>query len=77
LTAGTNVTITNGSGSISIASSGGAVGGGTDQIFWNNGQTVNTSYSIPASTNAGTFGPVTISTSATVTIPSSSVWTVV
>lgn len=55
----------------------GATGGGTDQIFWNNGQTVNTSYSIPASTNAGTFGPVTISSSATVTIPSTSVWTVV
>jgi len=56
---------------------GGATGGGTDAIFWNNGQTVNTSYSIPASTNAGTFGPVTVSSSATVTIPSSSTWTVV
>jgi hypothetical protein len=77
LTAGTNVTITNGSGSITIAASGGAVGGGSDQIFWNNGQTVNTSYSIPASTNAGTFGPVTIGASATVTVPSSSTWTVV
>jgi hypothetical protein len=57
--------------------SGGATGGGTDAIFWNNGQTVNTSYSIPASTNAGTFGPVTIGASATVTIPSSSTWTVI
>lgn len=56
---------------------GGAAGGGQDAIFWNNGQTVTTSYSIPASTNAGTFGPVTISSSATVTIPSSSTWTVV
>jgi hypothetical protein len=56
---------------------GGATGAGTDQVFWNNGQTVNTSYSIPASTNAGTFGPVTIGASATVTIPSSSTWTVV
>jgi len=56
---------------------GGAAGGGSDAIFWNNGQTVTTSYSIPASTNAGTFGPVTISGSATVTIPSSSTWTVV
>jgi hypothetical protein len=56
---------------------GGATGGGTDNVFWNNDQTVNTSYSIPASTNAGTFGPVTIGASATVTIPSSSTWTVV
>jgi len=55
----------------------GATGGGTDQIFWQNGQTVNTSYSIPASTNAGTFGPVSIASGATVTIPSSSSWTVV
>ena len=77
LTAGSNITITNGSGSISIASVGGATGGGTDTVFWNNGQTVNTSYSIPANTNAGTFGPVTVASGATVTIPSSSVWTVV
>lgn len=77
LTAGANVTITNGSGAITISSSQGATGGGTDQIFWNNGQTVTTSYSIPASTNAGTFGPVTIAATATVTIPSSSSWTVV
>lgn len=56
---------------------GGAAGGGSDAIFWNNGQTVNTSYSIPANTNAGTFGPITIGSSATVTIPSSSTWTVV
>lgn len=61
----------------SWGSAGGATGGGTDAIFWNNGQTVNSSYSIPASTNAGTFGPVSISSSATVTIPSSSTWTVV
>ena len=58
-------------------SAGGATGGGTDAIFWNNGQTVNTSYSIPASTNSGSFGPIVISSSATITIPSSSSWTVV
>jgi hypothetical protein len=56
---------------------GGAAGGGSDAIFWNNGQTVNTSYSIPATTNAGTFGPVTISSAATVTVPSTSTWTVI
>ena len=56
---------------------GGAAGGGSDAIFWNNGQTVNTSYSIPANTNAGSFGPITVGSTATVTIPSSSTWTVV
>ena len=55
----------------------GATGGGTDQIFWNNGQTVNTSYSIPANTNSGTFGPVSISSGATITVNASSTWTIV
>jgi len=56
---------------------GGATGGGTDQIFWQNGNTINSSYTIPANTNSGTFGPVSISSSATITIPASSTWTVV
>lgn len=56
---------------------GGATGGGTDSVFFQNGQTVNTSYSIPANTNAGSFGPITIGSSATVTIPSSSNWVIV
>ena len=56
---------------------GGATGGGTDSVFFQNGQTVNTSYSIPANTNAGSFGPIVIGSSATVTIPSSSNWVIV
>ena len=56
---------------------GGATGGGTDQIFYLNGQTVNTSYSIPSGQNAGTFGPVTIASGAVVTVPSGSTWSVV
>jgi hypothetical protein len=56
---------------------GGATGGGTDQIFYLNGQTVNTSYSIPVGQNAGTFGPISVASGATVTIPSGSTWTVV
>lgn len=56
---------------------GGATGGGTDQILYLNGQTVTTSYSIPSGQNAGTFGPITIDSSATVTVPSGSTWTVV
>ena len=56
---------------------GGATGGGTDQIFYLNGQTVNTSYTIPTSQNAGTFGPVTIASGAVVTVPSGSTWSIV
>jgi len=56
---------------------GGATGGGTDQIFYLNGQTVNSNYTIPTSQNAGTFGPVTIAGGAVVTVPSGSTWSVV
>ena len=55
---------------------GGASGGGTDTIFYENGQTVATSYSITASTNAVSTGPITINTGVTVTIPSGSNWVV-
>jgi len=56
---------------------GGATGGGTDQMFYLNGQTVNTNYSIPSGQNAGTFGPISVASGATVTVPSGSTWTVV
>lgn len=68
----------NGSDFVTVAGgSGGATGGGTDQVFFLNGQTVTTNYSIPSADNAGTFGPVTINSGVTVTVPSGSVWTVV
>jgi hypothetical protein len=56
---------------------GGATGAGTDAIFWQNGQTVNTSYSIPVGINAGSFGPITIASGVVVTVPTGGVWTVV
>lgn len=56
---------------------GGATGGGNDQIFFQNGQNVTTNYSIPSGKNAMTAGPVTIDSGITVTIPSGSVWTIV
>lgn len=56
---------------------GGAAGGGTDAIFYNNGQTVTTNYSIPSGQNAGTFGPITINSGVTVTVPSGSTWSIV
>jgi hypothetical protein len=56
---------------------GGATGGGSDAIFFENGQTVTASYTITAGNNAMTAGPVTINGGVVVTIPSGSVWTVV
>ena len=56
---------------------GGAAGGGTDAIFYNNGQTVTTDYTIPTNYNAGTFGPISINSGITVTVPSGSTWSIV
>lgn len=69
---------TDGSGNASWSTiTGGATGGGSDAIFWNNGQTVTTNYTVPASTNAGSFGPITINSGVTVTVSSGSNWTVI
>lgn len=57
--------------------SGGATGGGTDQIFFQNGQTVTTNYTVPATTNAGTFGPIIIDSGISVTVSTGSNWVVV
>jgi hypothetical protein len=51
--------------------------GGEDKVFFQNGATVSTSYTIPPGYNAGTFGDVTIANGATVTITNGSSWTLV
>jgi len=56
---------------------GGATGGGSDDVFYENGQTVTTSYTLTTNKNAVTAGPCTINSSVTVTIPSGSSWVVV
>lgn len=56
---------------------GGATGGGNDRIFWENGQTVTTSYTISDGTNAMSAGPITINSGVTVTVGAGEVWTVV
>ena len=56
---------------------GGATGAGTDEIFWENDQTVTASYTITANKNAMTAGPVAINAGVTVTVPTGSAWTVV
>ena len=55
---------------------GGATGGGADQIFVLNGQTVTTDYTIPTGFNASSVGPITIDSGITVTLPASSSWVI-
>lgn len=55
----------------------GATGGGTDQIFWENGQVVTTDYTITDGKNAMSAGPITINTGVTVTVGAGETWTVV
>ena len=56
---------------------GGATGGGSDDVFYENGQTVTTNYTLTTNKNAVTAGPCTINSGVTVTIPSGSSWVVV
>lgn len=56
---------------------GGATGGGSDDVFYENGQTVTSNYTLTTSKNAMTAGPVTINSGITVTVPSGSSWVVV
>ena len=69
--------ISNAAGTLSWGVAGGAVGGGTDQVFWENGQAVTTNYSITNGKNAGSFGPITINSGVTVTVGSGETWSVV
>jgi len=55
----------------------GAKGGGSDKVFFENGQTVTTDYTITDGQNAGSFGPITINAGVTVTIGDGETWTVV
>jgi hypothetical protein len=55
---------------------GGATGGGADTVFYENTRTVTTNYSISASNNAHSVGPISINSGITVTIPSGARWVV-
>ena len=45
-----------------------ATGGGSDEIFYLNGQTVTSDFTIPNNKNAGSFGPITINSGVTVIV---------
>lgn len=60
----------------SWGSVGGATGGGTDAVFYENGQTVTTNYTLTTGTNAMSTGPISINSGVTVTIPADQNWVV-
>ena len=55
---------------------GGATGGGADEIFIQNGQTVTVNYAIPTGKNAMSTGPITINSGIVVTVPAGSRWVI-
>ncbi len=55
---------------------GGATGGGGDEVFVENDQTVTTSYTISSGKNAMSTGPITINSGVVVTVPSGARWVV-
>ena len=56
---------------------GGATGGSSDDIFYENGQTVTTNYTLSTGKNAMSAGPITINSGVTVTVPSGQSWVIV
>lgn len=56
---------------------GGATGGGADEVFIQNSQTVTTSYTIPADKNAMSTGPIEIDSGAIVTVSTGARWVVI
>jgi hypothetical protein len=71
LTAGSNITITNGAGSITIAATG---GGGSSGPVLESYQTISSNYSVTAGSNAFSVGPVSVATGVAVTVPTGQVW---
>ncbi len=60
-----------------VDASAGATGGGTDKIFVENGQVVTTNYTVTATTNAMTTGPIDINSGVTVTVETGGRWVVI
>ena len=57
-------------------SSGGATGGGSDDVFYENSLIVTSNYTLTTNKNAHSVGPITISSGKSVTIPSGQRWLV-
>ena len=74
-TAGQALVVNTGATAVEWGDGGGATGGGTDKIFYENGQTVTTAYSVTANNNAVSAGPVSVT--ANVTLTGTSEWVIV
>lgn len=59
------------------AGGGGATGGGTDEIFYENDQVVTANYTITTNKNAVTAGVIAINSGINISVPSGSYWVVV
>jgi hypothetical protein len=66
-----------GDGSNLTGISAGATGGGSDEIFYENGQTVTTNYTITNGKNAMSAGPITVNSGVTVTVGAGETLTIV
>ena len=56
---------------------GAPTGGGTEKIFFNNENSVDVDYTIPADTNSVSAGPITIASGITVVVGATSNWVIV
>ena len=56
---------------------GGATGAIGNQVFYENDMNVTGDYTIQNGKNAGSFGPITIDTGVTVTVPTNATWSIV
>ena len=75
---GNTVKYNSSSSTVDVAiSGGGAVGTGTDRIFFESDQTVTQSYTVSAGKNAMAAGPLAVASGQTITIPSGSELTIV
>ena len=64
-------------GGFSLLGSGNVDAGAKSGIFWENNQTLSTSYTISTNKSAMSAGPITLDTAVRVTIPSGSRWVIV
>ena len=76
-TAGQALVVNTGATAVEWGDGGGATGGGTDKIFYNNGQTVTTAYPVPSGENAMSAGPVSVDSGINVTLTGTSEWVIV
>jgi len=67
--------VKDGTGAV-VGISGGATGGGGDQVFVENSLVVTHNYTLPVGKNASSVGPITINSGITVTVPSTQRWVI-